>query len=76
MDSEQAKQLGRYLRQEREAQSISTRFLASAVGIDMAQIVRIEQGAVGYLEVTGPPRHDIFCSDKDAVKCPGCLVHP
>ena len=39
-------------------------------------IFRIEQGAVGYLEVTGPPRHDIFCSDKDAVKCPGCLVHP
>jgi len=39
-------------------------------------IFRIEQGAVGYLEVDGAPRHDIFCSDKDAVKCPGCLVHP
>ncbi len=39
-------------------------------------IFRIEQGAVGYLHVEGPPRRDIFCSDKDAVKCPGCLVHP
>lgn len=46
MDSEQAKQLGSYLRREREAQSISTRFLANAIGIDMAQIVRLEQGAV------------------------------
>jgi len=39
-------------------------------------IFRIEQGAVGYLNVEGPPNKDIFCSDKDAVKCPGCLVHP
>ena len=39
-------------------------------------IFRIEQGAVGYLEVTGAPRHDVFCSDKEGVKCPGCLVHP
>lgn len=30
----------------------------------------------GYLNVEGPANHDIFCSDKDAVKCPGCLVHP
>lgn len=46
MDSAQAKRLGQYLRQERESQSISTRSLASAVGVDMAQIVRLEQGSV------------------------------
>jgi copper-containing nitrite reductase len=39
-------------------------------------IFRIEQGAVGYLNVEGPAHRDIFRSDKDAVKCPGCLVHP
>jgi copper-containing nitrite reductase len=39
-------------------------------------IFRVEQGAVGYLEVTGAPRPDIFHSDKDAVRCKGCLVHP
>jgi len=39
-------------------------------------IFRIEQGAVGYLNVDGPPHYDVFHSDKDAVKCPGCLVHP
>jgi transcriptional regulator with XRE-family HTH domain len=46
MNATQAKQLGRYLRQKRESQSISTRSLASAVGVDMAQIVRLEQGSV------------------------------
>jgi copper-containing nitrite reductase len=39
-------------------------------------IFRIEQGAVGYLNVEGPAHRGIFRSDKDAVKCPGCLVHP
>jgi copper-containing nitrite reductase len=39
-------------------------------------IFRIEQGCVGFLNVTGPPRHEIFCSDQEAQLCKGCLVHP
>jgi copper-containing nitrite reductase len=39
-------------------------------------IFRVEKGAVGYLNVEGPPRHDIYRSEQDAATCPGCLVHP
>jgi len=39
-------------------------------------IFRIEQGAVGYLQVEGNPRHDIYVSQDEATTCPGCLVHP
>lgn len=39
-------------------------------------IFRIEKGAVGYLQVEGDPRHDIYVSDQDPVVCPGCMVHP
>ena len=39
-------------------------------------IFRIEKGAVGFLEVQGQPRHDIYVSDQDAAQCEGCLVHP
>ena len=39
-------------------------------------IFRIEQGAVGYVEVAGPPQCSIYHSDKEAVRCKGCLVHP
>ena len=39
-------------------------------------IFRVEQGAVGYLQVEGAPRHDIYVSKDDAVACKGCLVHP
>ena len=39
-------------------------------------IFRIEQGAVGYVEVTGEPQRGIYCSDKEGARCPGCLVHP
>jgi copper-containing nitrite reductase len=39
-------------------------------------IFRIEQGAVGYVEVTGNPQCEIYRSDKDPVRCKGCLVHP
>ncbi|HUJ12053.1 MAG TPA: copper-containing nitrite reductase [Verrucomicrobiae bacterium] len=39
-------------------------------------IFRVEQGAVGYLNVEGSPSPDVYGSDKEAVKCPGCLVHP
>ena len=39
-------------------------------------IFRVEQGAVGYLQVEGAPRHDIYVSQDDAPTCQGCLVHP
>jgi len=39
-------------------------------------IFRVEQGAVGFLQVDGEPRHDIYVSQDDAPTCKGCLVHP
>ena len=39
-------------------------------------IFRVAQGAVGYLQVDGNPRHDLYRSQEDAATCPGCLVHP
>jgi len=39
-------------------------------------IFRVEQGAVGYLQVEGQPRHDIYVSQDEAATCKGCLVHP
>jgi len=39
-------------------------------------IFRIEKGAVGYLQVDGEPRYDVYRSQDDAAVCPGCLVHP
>ncbi|MBI2173798.1 MAG: nitrite reductase, copper-containing [Candidatus Omnitrophica bacterium] len=39
-------------------------------------IFRVEKGAVGFLQVEGAPRHDIYLSKDDAVPCEGCLVHP
>ena len=39
-------------------------------------IFRVEQGAVGYLQVEGAPRHDLYVSQDEAKLCKGCLVHP
>ena len=39
-------------------------------------IFRVEQGAVGYLQVEGEPRHDLYVSQDDVPTCKGCLVHP
>ena len=39
-------------------------------------IFRVEQGAVGFLQVEGAPRHDLYVSQDDAPTCPGCPVHP
>ena len=39
-------------------------------------IFRVEKGAVGYLQVEGKPRHDIYVSKDDPDPCEGCLVHP
>jgi len=39
-------------------------------------IFRIGKGAVGYLQVEGELRHDIYLSEEEAKTCTGCLVHP
>ncbi|MBI2885144.1 MAG: nitrite reductase, copper-containing [Candidatus Omnitrophica bacterium] len=39
-------------------------------------IFRVEKGGVGFLQVDGKPRHDIYLSQDDAPTCAGCLVHP
>ena len=39
-------------------------------------IFRVEKGAVGFLQVDGKPRHDIYVSKDEADPCEGCLVHP
>lgn len=45
MTPEQAKTLGRFLREHRSALDLSTHQLAARIGIDQATIVRLEQGA-------------------------------
>lgn len=39
-------------------------------------IFRVEKGNAGYLNVEGNPRHDIYVSQDDPIKCEGCMVHP
>ncbi len=39
-------------------------------------IFRVEKGATGFLEVEGKPNYNVYRSEHDPVKCPGCLVHP
>jgi transcriptional regulator with XRE-family HTH domain len=45
MSPEQAKTLGRFLKKQRTALGLSTRALAARSGVDMATVVRLEQGA-------------------------------
>jgi transcriptional regulator with XRE-family HTH domain len=45
MNPKQAKALGKFFKQHRTALGLSTRALAAQCGIDMATIVRLEQGA-------------------------------
>ena len=45
MNPKQAKALGRFFKEHRAALGLSTRALAARCGIDMATIVRLEQGA-------------------------------
>lgn len=46
MNPDQAAELGTYLRTKREAYGISIRKLSHIVGVDQAQIIRLEQGKV------------------------------
>lgn len=54
MDEQQARSLGTFLRSEREAKDISLRKLAAAIGVDKAQLIRLEQGKVAS------PRADLL----------------
>ena len=45
MTPQQARRLGKFLKQHRVALGLSTRALAAQCGVDMATIVRLEQGA-------------------------------
>ncbi|MGF1653360.1 MAG: helix-turn-helix domain-containing protein [Actinomycetales bacterium] len=46
MDEQQSQELGHFLRQHREASSVSLRGLAGRVGVDAAQILRLERGDI------------------------------
>ncbi|PKS08147.1 hypothetical protein jhhlp_005423, partial [Lomentospora prolificans] len=39
-------------------------------------IFRLDKGAVGYLNVTGKPRPDIYQGRQEPAPCPGCKLHP
>lgn len=69
MDETQARELGAYLREERERTGMSVRGLAAQVGIDQAQILRLEAGKVAgpradilgqIADVLGVPIADVF----------------
>ncbi len=38
-------------------------------------IFRLEKGCVGFLNVSGPPRPDIYHSEQPPQNCPGCKLH-
>ncbi|OQU97606.1 hypothetical protein CLAIMM_03509 [Cladophialophora immunda] len=39
-------------------------------------IFRLDKGAVGYLNVSGKPRPDVYQSVQPPAPCPGCKLHP
>ena len=39
-------------------------------------IFRLDKGAVGFLNVSGPPRPDITVGLQDPAPCVGCKIHP
>lgn len=64
MDRKQAKELGLFLRRKRLAEGIPAHSLAEAVGVDKAQITRLEQGIVAS------PRADVLASIADYLDLP------
>lgn len=69
MNEEQARALGAFLREHRTALGLSTRAVAAESGVDMATIVRLEQGAFaepkpdtlrGVAEALGVSLADVF----------------
>jgi hypothetical protein len=39
-------------------------------------LFRLEKGAVGFINVKGEPRKEIFDSTHEPFNCPGCKTHP
>lgn len=39
-------------------------------------IWRVEKGCVGFIDIEGPPRPDIFHSEEPPKVCEGCKLHP
>jgi len=39
-------------------------------------IFRLDKGAVGYLNLSGKPRPDIYQSAEPPAPCVGCKLHP
>jgi transcriptional regulator with XRE-family HTH domain len=64
MDRDKATELGEYLRQQREAKGVSARSLATIVGVDIAQIVRLEQGVVAS------PKADVLAAIAEYLDLP------
>lgn len=56
---------------------VDTRFLVPGVYsyVDHA-IFRLDKGGVGYINVTGKPRPDVYQGRQDPAPCPGCKLHP
>src|SRR5689334_20639385 len=64
MDEKQARELGQYLKQHRESAGYSVRALAAEVGVDQAQILRLEAGQVAS------PKADVLGQIADLVNVP------
>lgn len=62
MDPDQAKILGEYLRSHRQSVGLSIGELSRRVGIDRAQITRLEQGTVAS------PRADVLARIADTIE--------
>lgn len=39
-------------------------------------IWRVDKGCVGFIDVEGEPRPDIYYSEQEPIVCPSCKVHP
>lgn len=64
MDQKQAKRLGAYLRAHREAAGLSARQLAESVGVNNAQIIRLEQGGIAS------PKADLLARIAEIIDVP------
>lgn len=69
MDQEQGRKLGSFLRTRREALDLTTRQLAAAVGVDKAQIIRLEQGTIAS------PKADMLARIAEILDVPTAEVY-
>jgi transcriptional regulator with XRE-family HTH domain len=64
MDETKAHEFGNYLQEQRQAAGVGVRELATAVGVNPTQIVRLEQGKVGS------PKADVLGRIADVLRLP------